>query len=82
MKRARLSLPMPVTALTVPSPGRFSITNGLPSRWPNFGATTRVTELSSRLHTRLYFDRVRAQDYPVRTVTIIVPFAVGGTGSR
>jgi hypothetical protein len=25
---------------------------------------------------------VRAQDYPVRTVTIIVPFAVGGTSAR
>jgi len=34
-----------VAALTVPSPGRFSMANGLPRRCPNFGASTRATEL-------------------------------------
>jgi tripartite-type tricarboxylate transporter receptor subunit TctC len=39
----------------------------------------RLPMLAALIFTLTSAPIVRAQDYPVRTVTIIVPFAVGGT---
>ena len=45
-----------VAALTVPPPGRFSMTKGLPSRCPNFGAST-CASLSAAACRERHHDR-------------------------
>src|SRR5256886_15517417 len=56
-----------------------AIAKDINSAGSNAMKRARLPMLAALIFTLTSAPIVRAQDYPVRTVTIIVPFAVGGT---